>query len=509
MPKNRRMNYSVGQGPLSSPLVERPEVEKYVQREKKGRFWWLRPSFSSGTAVLRTVMLWGSFFGILVKGGQFVWESWPRDPKAIFIVLPNITRYAQSHERNAAADSVADDFWDGITEGVTRIDGSYQLELKIDSKPPEIIKIIAIDDGPDPKDTISRISEHRQHYNCLMILGHETSTLAKNVWRDYYKDANIPVLLLGPTNPIITEDDYLSDARVLLRLLPNDSKQIELIASIVSGKYKSEKTEASPRSVLIVTDRGNPVYANYITTKLIQALPKDVQYCGSVEVSTTCSLLPEFDRIQRLGPNVIVFVGMGDAAQAFVQGLERQWCVSNVRKHNSDNDPTATVSFTDGHDACTEWLSTVEFVFTDGCASAGFHRFLTNRPRNIGHTDYVISTMPPGDQESMGTTLGELRAFNFKPTGKAAILLANHLAYDARRAGSLSAEGILAQARNLRNLSKIQAEDPSHPACGNKILPLRLQEFQFDKMGDNVKWGWHVYRRDGVPNVFVHVGESE
>lgn len=452
------------------------------------------------TDILKAIRTWVWFGAILIAGATFLWSQIPKPPKAIFVVLPNVSDYATTgnvhiNDESGSPDpgqgnSVSQDLWRGISVATVRcshdLDGTCSgCELRVGDTNDELtIEIIAVNDGPDPADTVARIDAFRKKYDCLMILGHETSTAAKAMWRSYYATQDLPVILLGPTNPDITEDDFLSGTNVLLRLLPTDDKQVALVTRIVKGDF-AEPKPSTPRSVLIVTDIGNPVYGKYITERLISSLPNDVTLCGTVEVSTTSSLLPNIGRVTRLDPDVIVFVGMADAGQAFIRGLEREWSVATTEGTGVDSSTGVGSGETS---AVSEWLKNVELVFTDGCASGKFCDFWNAESRQLWNHTYVITTMPPKQDFS---------GFDFKPTGKAAILLAKYLIVEAKRAGSVSSSALLAQFKRFRsgteiNISAAAENDKSSKKVG--IVP-ELRILTFDTRGDNQSWPWRVYRR--------------
>lgn len=437
------------------------------------------------------MLIWIAAIGVLLAVATWLYWQMPRKQKAVFVVLPNISAYAEKKNTSTGNHSVSRDLWNGITKGASQLpSGEYHLPLKTTTGASEKVQIVPIDDGPDAEDTISRIVRNSDIYEPILLLAHETSTLAKEVWRKHYKEAKIPVILLGPTNPDLTLDDHLSESDVLLRLLPNDDEQISVIAQILGGLYSGDHQQ--DHSVLIVMDRGNKLYSEYISKKIISHRPNHVRFVGSVEVAATDCLVPELSRLQRLDPSTILFVGMSEAAQALIESLEREWSIGS-------NTTAESSCLMDPGPALSAWLSRVELVFTDGCASRSFHDFLLRPERQNWKAIYVVSTMPP----AKGAT-----AFNFEPTGIAAILLANYVAYDALIQGRLTASGIFDQFDKYRNGNDFPAFDQNHPAPVPVDLPEDLQRFKFNMYGDN-NWKWQVYRKMQSEKVFKHITTSQ
>jgi len=483
----------------------------------RGSPWTLKRA----TALLKDLRVWCGLLVTIVTVAVWMYKNRPTSPKVIFVVLPNVDKHANHPPQSEPANSVSGDLWDGIVKGAARGPApEEQPILKLrkkaeDESGEQSIEIIPIDDGPDPLDTISRIDNHPKLPNCIMLLAHETSTLAKTVWRDYYKkrDKKLPVILLGPTNPDITNDDQRSGSQLLLRLLPNDDKQVALLSNIIGKEVALVPQPSDPKAgqkalnLFIVTDRDNPVYAKYITSKLITSLRSDVRLCGTAEVATTASLLLDVDRIQHLEPDIIVFVGMAECARAFVQALECEWTLHDGRGPSQQSN-SATSGKPDVRPSDPEaayWLRKVALVFTDGCASEAFFSFLKdNDGRQPWRALYLISTVPPPDKPIGLTEL------DFKPIGKAAILLATHLSYDAwRQDGKITAESILTQFANRRGTKdspgkEYAAWDQSNfTAVSDYNLPGSLQSFRFALNGDNELWDWHAYCKK------AHAGSKE
>lgn len=410
-------------------------------------------------------------------------------PKCVLVVLPSAEDHLLDLKENGGKgdESVSFDIVKGIKEKLDPLPSSPSgLGLKIGE---ENINYLFINDGPNHSDTVSRIVDQTKKNDVLLVLGHETSTAAKMVWTEFYQHNEIPVVLLGPTNPTITKDDA-ARAKVLLRLMPNDNQQVARIIDILNEDF-----EVGQRNVLLVTDSGNPIYSNYIGERIIDRLPRNCQFCGSLQVSSVNSLGPDWERIvKRHKPNTVIFVGMSQAAKSFLLSLHH----SPANSANADAVPQDEANI-------IGWLKGVDFIFTDGCASNGFCNFLKDSELTFRNF-YVVSTAS-SDRDDF--TLGQ---FNFEQIGYASVAFSYRLLFDSmeRNGGSdLSTSGVLSELRLQSTPPLERVELDKVPGDISSNLREDLRALQFDVFGDNTEWQWHVFRKSPDERDFIQLGQEK
>lgn len=454
--------------------------------------------------------------------------AWFRTPAAyaVLVVLPDVDTFTQEGSQPTTVQStrstqyqsdhtVSKDLWNGIQGIITGENEKPSKEYWFNNNALGRVAVIPISDGPLPENTIARLRDRvkpasgKATHKCLCILGHETSTLASAVWRDFYRsmDDPVPVILLGPTNPQITRDDAASGHRLLLRLLPNDDLQIALLAKLLeSGKElratsldsgeangSDSRVNGPAHRVLVVADRDNAMYSTYITKKLVEYESSSVLFCGTYEISVTNSLFADADRIRVLRPDTIVFVGMAPAAQAFVLGLEAEWNAAEEASRPGQVKPTG-VSHTTSKNISVEphWLTNVNLVFTDGSASAGFCNFLTSSKRKPWANLCVTTTATPSSQLASNP-------FEFESVGRAAIMLANYLIEQAAESNTTSPSRVLQVSQARRNvvITLPDSFNGYSPDLGS------LATLKFDANGDNSTGKWRVYWKSRGSSGFV------
>ncbi|MEQ1904080.1 MAG: hypothetical protein ABL888_07860 [Pirellulaceae bacterium] len=461
----------------------------FVQRKKQNVLQYCFSVLTVVTSILSIVPIYER-----VSGTQLIPEAKTDNeshPKCVLVVLPSAEDHLSDLKQNGGIgdESVSFDIVKGVKEKLQTVATSPSgLGMNVGG---ENISFLFVNDGPDPLDTVSRIVDQTKKNEVLLILGHETSTSAKKVWTEYYQLKDTPVVLLGPTNPEITKDDS-ARAKVLLRLMPNDNQQVQRIINVLK-----EKSSNKSRSVLLVTDSGNPVYSNYIGERIIDRLPRDCEFCGSVQISSVDSLAPDWGRIvKRHHPDTVIFVGMSQAAKSFLLSLHHE--------AEADNSRTNQTETTEDNSLILDWLENVDFVFTDGCASNGFCSFLKESDltyRNL----YVVSTASTTRDDMT------LDRFNFEQVGFAAVAFSFRLLTDAKEGSGrslLNTEKVLEEVRRHRTPPHDIVELSKDTGAFGSNLRSELCQLQFDEQGDNIKWHWNVFRKVPESSEFIQLGHK-
>jgi len=288
--------------------------------------------------------------------------------KVVCLVLPTET---------AAAKDMRSGFVSGLRDD--------QKSMKVRD---EIVEIMHFADGPSPKDTINRLQKMELDYEYVLAVGHESSTLAHHVCQEFYLDREIPVILLGPTNPEITRDANLREKKLILRLLPTNMFQVKAIADFI----QNEKHDR----VVVACDIGNPFYSQSLTKQLATDNKLGPKVVATIEVSSTDSARINFDRLTELNPDVLVFVGMTEAARVVL----RTWEELSAVKAGGRKLPAV--------------------IFTDGCATKEFQEFIQAGGLSRWGAIAVVSPMPADDSNIPAN-------FDYEPLGRLAYALTKNI----------------------------------------------------------------------------------
>lgn len=406
--------------------------------------------------------------------------------KLVLVVLPR-GKTEVGGERSFSTSEIAGDLWTGVRTSAREENGRLWWDF---DDPALAIEIIRIADGPYAEDTVARIRGKLEKFDCLLVLGHTASTLALRVWRELYSPEKLPVILLGPTTPQITEDDAAKEDKVVLRMLPNDVLQVKRIETLLEERGDGQ-------DILLVADAGNEVYSRYITEQLIRSASVGQRICGTLSVSLTDSVMTNPARLLALRPSVIVFVGMENTARAFLRGMERDWDIAKETPSLRTKELVA-------------WFEGLQLLFTDGCASTAFHKFLRHESRKERWTELlVLSPMPPPGRagEYDPNEPIEIRSENrldYEPLGRAAAELGKELLRRTLRAdNNLTNSGIVKQMSRLRGGNKVSLTGMPDE------FPEVLHWVRFDQLGDNDQWSWYHYvtpLRDSSQAVRVQEG---
>jgi hypothetical protein len=424
----------------------------------------------------------------------------PDAERAVFVVLPEETLPPGIPEKNswflAAGDMRAglrNRFNPRNKDGVEKWYFDVAKNGEADNPLGGVI-VRWIKDGPTSEDTIRRISNELEQYECLLVIGHETSTLALQVWQGLYSrsDDPIPVLLLGPTNPRITEDDTAKGTNVVLRMLPDDTGQLKLLNEIIQRSGTPEAKAV--HDVLLAVDSSNPVYSEFIAQELVRDTSSGPRICGTLDVSMRRTVLPEYAQVRTLAPRMLVFIGMGEAAIPFVQSLEREWEVAEAivaAQKDVAKSGVRTPGYEDALATC-EWLKKIELVFTDGCASSAFANFLQTRASSKWTGLTVLSPTGPG------TGGGR---FDYENLGQASHVVAGCLLLDAMiddKNAKIPGEKLVAT-DVIRAMQSFRRQ-PLDPKDKRRIDLTCIgvhdnssRYVTFDRTGNNVNWRWHEY----------------
>lgn len=383
-------------------------------------------------------------------------------PKAVFVVLP-----AKETDEPASRDMAL-----GIDDVIRQDRFAVSIQDPKGTMSVEYIDLVEICVANDAENTIARIRSEAQTYDCVLVLGHAHSTLAKDVCSQYYVPEGIPVILLGPTNPSITEDFQKrpEPERLILRLLPTDVVQVEKIIEYVE--------ESDFRTILIGWDFANQTYSSYIADAVGARLKRMARERG---ISRRVYPFPvwakdratlDFSKLLAYDPDLLIFVGLSPAGEAMIETWERDAAAAGP--------------------AATDLTSKLKVLFTDGCTNREFREFIVGRS---GWGPMVILSPMPQSQTSDPTAL-----LSYRPLGMVAAGLAQRILEDAGKKGTISRRSVARVVDLLARKPTVTTLRIDVAGDTRALLPDELRRVNFSHAedgssvdGDNREWEYHYY----------------
>lgn len=318
------------------------------------------------------------------------------------------------------------------------------------------------------------LRELKQDDNILMVVGHETSTIAKYMIENVYendaffsndKKIPIPLILPGATNPELTSTEPREGIRHILRVPATDKKQVQMIISFLDKKDEHSKKKAQFSTSLII-DTTNIEYGEYIAKSIIKLRPKNI--IDSIGIG----LVEEGyspDKFFSSKPNYTIFIGMHTQAAMLVNQMKKVGYLTKNTAGSSAYKPT--------------------LLCTDGTLSTFFNETLMAlKPSNpIYLTGPIVL---PEYAKECGNEIKE-EDLNYKRIGMITRLLIEYLVDEANKTGNLTREGILNVMQGL--MAKGTEVHLIMPEKGLIMSKKERYMLKFSDIGDNVESKVHLF----------------
>lgn len=311
----------------------------------------------------------------------------------------------------------------------------------------------------------------KENKNIIMVVGHETSTMAKYILENVYENAAfkgtpIPVILPAVTNPTITDVRANSQYQHILRVPATDDVQVATIEDFIGSSKNNLNSTA------LIVDETNLEYSSYIAKSLIYHAPAYIIDSVGVGLSSN-GFAPS--RFLSSSPYSIVFIGMKTQAQIFLNQLVlrkkkdkeiEEQNISKLGRSPTDLIPTGPS----------------QILFTDGVVSTDFNETvkILAPPIPIYFTGPIIleDSQHKKESEIISSDL------SFRLIGSLTRALIEQLIKKAYENNNLNRRGILSEMNKLKDLTT-----PILLKVGGRQYP-----FNFNSQGDSIESPVHLFK---------------
>lgn len=334
------------------------------------------------------------------------------------------------------------------------LEGLSLLETQDDRQLTDFCTIRWEREEPTPEGTANKLRKVLMEENVVLLIHGEMSTTVKALNERLFEaqefihgDGPIPLILPGVTNPSLNKSPSAGIFHCL-RLPANDDLQIRAIRRLLGpGALQS-------KSAVLVLDKLNPTYAEYIARELLQG--GDLVINNSVGVGLSDGgFVPPYLLDDK--PDTILFIGMEEQANVFLRRLAR----------GSDMNPSGG--------------QTLNLIFTDGVAGDAFPKVAKSvLGGGLKGKARIFVTGPFPTDVPRGVEIPELP--DFRIYGAAARELAKKIVSEVHGRGRVTRRAVLAALQERLDPTKTE-----------KHVGL---SFNFDRYGDNRLGEVHVFEQE-------------
>jgi len=176
------------------------------------------------------------------------------------------------------------------------------------------LALITKDDEGKPEKGLA-VDKELKAEGCIAIVGHMTSDMAETTVP--YVNEN-EMLMISPTialPSLSNQDDYF------FRMIPTTADQANQIAEGIVGQNISK--------LQIICSKGNSIFANYITSSLVEQLTTrtiEIEVLEDFQTAARGKFQQDIERIQNFDAEALVVIASADVASELAQALDQVNC---------------------------------------------------------------------------------------------------------------------------------------------------------------------------------------